>query len=92
MLPRYVVDSTDLDCVPVAREELMQLLSKPSLEGIPLLVLGSKADVPERIQDSLLVKDLDLENITNRKWQFYEISSKERTNLDLILEWIVEHV
>ena len=41
---RYVVDAADYDNVPVSRSELHDLLSKPSLNGIPLLVLGNKID------------------------------------------------
>lgn len=43
---RYVVDAADYDNLPVSRSELHDLLSKPSLGGIPLLVLGNKIDKP----------------------------------------------
>ena len=42
----YVVDSADLDSVDTSAKELQELLSKPSLTGIPLLVLGNKNDLP----------------------------------------------
>lgn len=38
------MDAADYDNVPVSRSELHDLLSKPSLNGIPLLVLGNKID------------------------------------------------
>lgn len=41
---RYVVDAADFDNLSVSRSELHDLLSKPSLNGIPLLVLGNKID------------------------------------------------
>uniref|UniRef100_A0A2N9J8I0 Uncharacterized protein n=1 Tax=Fagus sylvatica TaxID=28930 RepID=A0A2N9J8I0_FAGSY len=44
MMRGYVVDAADYDNVPVSRSELHDLLSKPSLNGIPLLVLGNKID------------------------------------------------
>lgn len=44
---RYVVDAADRDNLPTSRSELHDLLSKPSLSGIPLLVLGNKIDKPE---------------------------------------------
>jgi len=43
---RYVVDAADFDNLSVSRSELHDLLSKPSLSGIPLLVLGNKIDKP----------------------------------------------
>jgi ADP-ribosylation factor-like protein 8 len=43
---RYVVDAADYENVHVSKSELHDLLSKPSLHGIPLLVLGNKIDKP----------------------------------------------
>jgi ADP-ribosylation factor-like protein 8 len=40
------VDAADFDNLSVSRSELHDLLSKPSLSGIPLLVLGNKIDKP----------------------------------------------
>ena len=38
----YVVDASDVDNLEVARNELTDLVNKPALSGIPLLVLGNK--------------------------------------------------
>ena len=38
------MDAADPDNLSVSRGELHDLLSKPSLNGIPLLVLGNKID------------------------------------------------
>lgn len=42
----YVVDAADPDNLSISSSELHDLLSKPSLSGIPLLVLGNKIDKP----------------------------------------------
>jgi len=42
----YVVDAADYENLPVSRDELHDLLSKPSLNGIPILILGNKIDKP----------------------------------------------
>ena len=39
------VDAADEDKLEGARNELMQLLDKPQLEAIPVLVLGNKKDL-----------------------------------------------
>lgn len=52
---RYVVDSADRDSVPISRSELHELLTKPSLSGIPLLVLGNKIDKSEALSKQSLV-------------------------------------
>jgi len=46
-LCRYVVDAADRENMAIAKGELHDLLSKPSLTGIPLLVIGNKVDKPE---------------------------------------------
>ena len=40
------MDSQDLDKLEGAKTELKNLLDKPQLAGIPILVLGNKNDLP----------------------------------------------
>ena len=56
----YVVDAADHDNLDSARLELAELLSKPSLQGIPLLVLGNKNDLPGALSTTDLIDRLDL--------------------------------
>jgi ADP-ribosylation factor-like protein 8 len=56
----YVVDSADHDALENARAELHDLLSKPSLSTIPLLVLGNKNDMPGALSTTDLIDRLDL--------------------------------
>jgi ADP-ribosylation factor-like protein 8 len=56
----YVVDAADHDNLENARAELHELLSKPSLAGIPLLVLGNKNDLPGALSTTDLIDRLDL--------------------------------
>lgn len=55
---RYVVDAADRDSVPIAKSELHDLLTKQSLAGIPLLVLGNKIDKSEALSKQALVDQL----------------------------------
>lgn len=55
---RYVVDAADRDSIPIARAELHELLKKPSLNGIPLLVLGNKIDKSEALTKQAMVDQL----------------------------------
>lgn len=56
----YVVDAADHDNLDSARLELAELLGKPSLQGIPLLVLGNKNDLPGALSTTDLIDRLDL--------------------------------
>ncbi|MBA0824466.1 hypothetical protein Goarm_021138 [Gossypium armourianum] len=54
----YVVDAADPDNLSISRSELHDLLSKPSLSGIPLLLLGNKIDKPEALSKQALTDDM----------------------------------
>jgi len=41
-----------------AKKELMSLVEKPSLQGIPLLVLGNKNDLPGSLKENELIRRL----------------------------------
>ena len=56
----YVVDAADHDNLDSARLELAELLGKPSLHSIPLLVLGNKNDLPGALSTTDLIDRLDL--------------------------------
>jgi ADP-ribosylation factor-like protein 8 len=88
-LDRYIVDSADTRAIPVAKEELHFLLSKPSLAGIPLLVLGNKCDLQNHLTVDELIEQLNLKAVEDRKVSCYCISAKEETNLDAVLHWLI---
>ena len=85
----FIVDSADREALPVAREELKLLLEKPALEGIPLLVLGNKSDLPGKLSVDELIDALNLKDVSHREVSCYGISAKEETNLDAVLQWLI---
>ena len=86
---RYIVDAADKAALPIAREELHALLEKPVLDGIPLLVLGNKSDLPSKLSVDELIEALNMKAISHREVSCYGISAKEETNLDAVLEWLI---
>lgn len=56
----YVVDSADHDSLDSGRQELHELLQKPSLAKTPLLVLGNKNDLPGALSTTEIIERLDL--------------------------------
>jgi ADP-ribosylation factor-like protein 8 len=84
-----VVDAADKDAIPVARDELHDLMSKPTLEAIPILILGNKSDLPNKLSVDELIDQLDLKSIRHREISCYGISAKEETNLEAVLQWLV---
>lgn len=85
----FVIDAADREAMPVVSEELHDLLSKPSLGGIPLLVLGNKSDLPGKMSVDELIDALDLKKVTHREISCYGVSAKEETNLDAVIQWLI---
>lgn len=83
------MDAADKEAMPVAKEELHALLNKPTVEGIPLLILGNKSDLPGKLSVDDLIEVLDLKKVTRREISCYGISAKEETNLNAVLQWLV---
>lgn len=89
ILSSFIVDSADKDALGVAKEELHLLLAKSTMEGIPLLVLGNKSDLPNHASTDEVIEALDLNSIAHREVSCYGISAKEETNLDAVLHWLI---
>ncbi|EOX91700.1 Transducin family protein / WD-40 repeat family protein isoform 2, partial [Theobroma cacao] len=87
----YVVDAADPDNLSISRSELHDLLSKSSLSGIPLLVLGNKIDKPGALTKQALTDEMGLKSITDREVCCFMISCKNSTNIDSVIDWLVKH-
>ena len=88
----YVVDAAGgADQTAVAREELHDLMSKPTLAGVPLLVLGNKNDLEGSLKVPELIDNLELNGLRNREVCCYSISCKNQDNIDITLDWLTKH-
>jgi len=87
----FVVDAADPEKFDAAKKELHDLLSKPPLANIPVLVLGNKNDLTSAIGRDELIEQLDLKSITGREVCCYSISAKNQVNIDITLEWLIKH-
>merc|ERR1711879_15257 len=87
----YVVDSADPERLPTAKKELHDLIGKPPLAGIPLLVLGNKNDLATSLKVDDIIEQLALKSITGREVSCYSISAKNQVNIDVTLDWLIHH-
>ncbi|CAI5446871.1 unnamed protein product [Caenorhabditis angaria] len=87
----FMVDSADEEKLEGSRNELMQLLDKPQLESIPVLVLGNKKDLEGALDERQLIERMNLSAIQNREICCYSISCKEKENIDITLQWLIDH-
>ncbi|KAG5943146.1 hypothetical protein E4U53_007101 [Claviceps sorghi] len=86
----FIVDIADVDLIPQVKDELHSLMSYQTLAGIPLLVLGNKSDLPRKLSVDELINELDLNLIQGREVCCYGISAKEETNLDAVVQFLVQ--
>lgn len=87
----FVVDAADVKMFQPAKKELSDLLSKPTLANIPLLVLFNKSDLPGAQQPEAVAQSLDLGSINDgRDVVYYSISCKEQSNIDVTLDWLIK--
>ena len=74
-----------------ARKSLHTLLEWPSLAGIPLLVLGNKNDLDGALTEEELIEELNLRKCaTGRLLACFSVSAKNKSNLDITMEWLSE--
>ncbi len=84
----FVVDSVDISSLEAARQELHQLLQWPSLESIPLLVLGNKNDLDGALTEEEMIEEMNLRTIQKRKIACFSISAKDMVNIDITIKWL----
>jgi len=87
----YVVDAANKENFESSKKELQELLMKPTLAGIPLLVLGNKNDLPEAITAEELTDLFGLKEIEGREVCCYSISAKNNVCIDVTLQWLIKH-
>ncbi|XP_076913014.1 ADP-ribosylation factor-like protein 8a [Bidens hawaiensis] len=87
----YVVDVADQDNLSTSKSELHNLLSKKSLIGTPLLVLGNKIDKEGALNKQALTDQMELASITDRELCCNMISCKNSTNIDLVIDCLIKH-
>jgi ADP-ribosylation factor-like protein 8 len=86
----FIVDIADKPLIPQARDELHDLMGHRSLAGIPLLVLGNKSDLEDKLSVDELIEELDLKSIQGREVCCYGISAKAETNLDAVVNFLMK--
>ncbi|XP_024900274.1 ADP-ribosylation factor-like protein 8A, partial [Pteropus alecto] len=87
----YMVDAADQEKIEASKNELHNLLDKPQLQGIPVLVLGNKRDLPGALDEKELIEKMNLAAIQDREICCYSVSCKEKDNIDITLQWLIQH-
>ncbi|GFY68817.1 ADP-ribosylation factor-like protein 8B [Trichonephila inaurata madagascariensis] len=87
----YMVDAANHEKLAESTWELQNLLQKPQLARIPILVLGNKIDLPNALSETELMDQMKLTHINDHEISCYMISCKERENIDTVLQWLIKY-
>ncbi|EGG22472.1 ARF-like protein [Cavenderia fasciculata] len=87
----YVVDAADPEKFEQSKQALHDLINKPPLSKIPLLVVGNKNDLESAATVEEIAQFLDLASINDREVCCYSISAKNSVNIDKTLDWLIKH-
>ncbi|KNE71630.1 hypothetical protein AMAG_16188 [Allomyces macrogynus ATCC 38327] len=88
---KFVVDSADHGKLEAAKQELRNLLERPTLSNVPLLVLGNKNDLPNALTVEGVIDALELKSYSQREIACYSVSAKNQINIDITLQWLTKH-
>ena len=86
----YVLDTFAVDKAATARRELHRLLEDRELASTPLLVLANKIDLEPHMSESDVIRELNLEYITENPWLVLPISALQQTNIDDVIQWLIK--
>lgn len=77
----FVVDSSDAGRMPEAQKALKKVLSDERLQGVPLMVLANKKDLPNSMTIREVSKQLDLPSYSDRLWEIQACSALQGLGL-----------
>ncbi|KAJ4342212.1 Arf GTPase arl1 [Didymella glomerata] len=88
----FVIDSTDIDRLSTASEELSAMLNEEELRDAALLVFANKQDQPGAKGAGEISEALRLGELKDRNWSIVACSAVAGTGVDEGMDWLVSNV
>ena len=88
----FVVDSADVERMPVARGELAAMLEEDDLKDAILLVFANKQDQKGAMSAEQISDALGLPEVRNRQWSILETSALKGKGLFEGFDWLVTSI
>ena len=90
----FVIDAADFDRLPEAKDILKKhVFDNPQLEGVPVLIMANKQDLPGSIDAPLLVQLLDLHNqFLDRTFSVFDCSILYGGGIMESFDWLVNQL
>ncbi|KAF1813079.1 putative ADP-ribosylation factor [Eremomyces bilateralis CBS 781.70] len=84
----FVIDSTDLDRLSTAQEELAAMLAEEELRDAALLVFANKQDQPGAKGAGEISEALRLGDLKDRNWSIVACSAIDGRGVDEGMDWL----
>ena len=88
----FVVDSTDIERLETARQELQGMLEEEDLKDSILLIFANKQDMKGALNASQISEALGLGSLKNRQWSIQETSATQGKGLHEGFDWLVQSI
>jgi len=88
----FVIDSTDIDRLGTASEELAAMLNEDELKDAALLVFANKQDQPGAKGAGEISEALKLGELRDRNWSIVACSAVDGSGVDEGMDWLVQTV
>jgi ADP-ribosylation factor-like protein 1 len=88
----FVIDSTDIDRLATAAEELSAMLNEEELRDAALLVFANKQDQPGARGAGDISEALRLGELKDRNWSIVACSAVDGRGVDEGMDWLVQNV
>ena len=85
----FVIDSTDIDRLGTASEELAAMLNEDELKDAALLVFANKQDQPGAKGAGEISEALRLGELRDRNWSIVACSAVDGRGVDEGMDWLV---
>lgn len=86
----FVVDSHDVERLPIARKELHGILREEELANAVVLIIANKTDLPQAVSTEQLVHELDLHALHGRTLHVQPASAAQNKGLREGLFWLAK--
>lgn len=88
----FVIDSTDIDRLNTAAEELSAMLNEDELRDAGLLVFANKQDQPGAKGAGEISEALHLGELRDRNWSIVACSAIDGSGINEGMDWLVNTV
>jgi ADP-ribosylation factor-like protein 1 len=85
----FVIDSTDIDRLGTASEELAAMLNEDELKDAALLVFANKQDQPGAKGAGEISEALKLGELRDRNWSIVACSAVDGSGVGEGMDWLV---